>query len=255
MLLEQRALAEVPWPSLRAALFAGEVFPMAQLRAVLEALPHAKFYNLFGPTETNVCSAYALPPILDESASAIPIGRPVPHIELELLSPDGQLLDGPGQGELIARGPGVMTGYWRRPELDTLSFVSLPDSTGATSRWYRTGDLARRDDEGLLWFLGRRDHQVKIRGFRVELGEVAAAVAKHPAIRESVVVPVKDAMGASRLHTVAVLHDSASLDLLALKVHCARHLPPYMVPSSLEVRSELPRTATGKIDLQRLVSP
>ena len=199
----------------------------------MDALPGARFFNLFGPTETNVCTAYAVPRPLPPEVTAIPIGRPSCGDTATLLGPDGAEVATGEVGELHVDGPTVMLGYW--------------DNGRRTpaKRPYPTGDHVSQRPDGELLYHGRRDHMVKVHGFRVELGEVEAALQSHRGVREAVVVA-----HAGELVAVVVLSDSA-LSVLELKRHCARRIPPYMVPRGVWLAPALPRTSSGKVDRVR----
>jgi amino acid adenylation domain-containing protein len=230
LMLEAGGLAERGAASLRVVFFAGEVFPMKHLRGVMQALPAARFFNLFGPTETNVCTAYELSAPPPPEASAIPIGHPVCGDVCTVLDAEGKAV-APGEvGELFVDGPTVMLGYW--------------DAGRCTParRPYPTGDLVSERMDGELMYHGRRDHLVKIHGFRVELGEVEAAVQSHPAIQEAIAMAIDDRL------VVAAVPTDAALSVLALKRFCATRLPRYMVPGEVRLVSKLPRTSSGKID-------
>jgi acyl-coenzyme A synthetase/AMP-(fatty) acid ligase len=199
----------------------------------MTTLPSARFYNLFGPTETNVCTAYEVPTPPDEAATAIPIGQASCGDVASVLGPDGKPVGDGEVGELFVDGPTVMLGYWdggkRTPPAHP----------------YPTGDLVSRRSDGQLMYHGRRDQMVKIHGFRVEIGEVEAALHDHPGIREAVVC-VQD----KELVAVAVPSDP-SVSVLDVKQHCARKLPRYMVPFGVKLVKALPRTSSGKIDRVR----
>jgi amino acid adenylation domain-containing protein len=230
LMLENGRLTEIGAPSLRVVFFAGEVFPIRHLASVMAALPHARFFNLFGPTETNVCTAYEVPAMPALDAAAIPIGTAACGDECFVLSPDRQPVKDGEIGELFVEGPTVMLGYWdggrRTP----------------AAHPYSTGDLVSRRADGELMYHGRRDHLVKVRGFRVELGEVEAVVHRHAKIKESIAMAVDQ-----QLIVVAVPADR-TISVLDLKQHCAAHLPRYMVPSGVKLVEQLPRTSSGKID-------
>jgi len=251
LLLEHGGLRERPPGSLRRVLFAGEVFPVPQLRRTMSALPSARFYNLFGPTETNVCTWYALPRSLAPDATAIPIGTPCEHASAAVLDPEGRPARVGEEGELCIGGAGVMSGYWNHPASTRDAFWPAGTVSGL-GRLYRTGDRTRLDGSGRLWFLGRRDRQLKHRGYRIELGEVEAAVASVPGVAESAVVTRPDGRQGLGLCAVVVPRPGEKLTVLTVKSHCGRVLPAYMVPASVEIRECLPRTCTGKVDFQRL---
>ena len=237
--------------ALRVLLFAGEVFPNKYLRQLMAMVPHARFANLYGPTETNVCTWHEVgaPP---EGDAPIPIGRACPYDEALVLDEALRPVPAGGVGELWIRGASVMHGYWGRPERTALSLQALEIAPGITDRAYRTGDLVRERPDGGLEFLGRRDHQVKTRGYRVELGEIETRLAAHPGVDEAVVVAVPDDEVTNRLKAVVVARAGATLDADALKQHCAATLPRYMVPETVEFRAALPRTSSGKVDRRAL---
>ena len=249
-LVEHGDLVERGLPLLRRVLFAGEVFPLPQLRRALRALPGADFFNLFGPTETNVCTWYRVPRPLPADATAIPIGQAVAHAEVHVLGPQGDPVPPGDAGELCVAGRGLMSGYWNQPGATDAAFWP-PGTVPGAGRLYRTGDWVRCGGDRNLWFLGRRDRQVKHRGYRVELAEVEAAVASVPGVLESAIVTRPDAHGCG-LHAILVPRGGKQLTVLDVKAHCAEVLPAYMVPASVEFRPSLPRTSTGKIDYQRL---
>jgi acyl-coenzyme A synthetase/AMP-(fatty) acid ligase len=126
------------------------------------------------------------------------------------------------------------------------------DLGGVSAPAYRTGDLVRRMPGGDLEFLGRRDHQVKTRGYRVELGEIESALHRHPTVAEAVALAIPDDEVTNRLRAVVVFRPGAAAAESDLKDHCARILPRYMVPDSIEIRAELPRTTSGKVDRRAL---
>jgi acyl-coenzyme A synthetase/AMP-(fatty) acid ligase len=144
-----------------------------------------------------------------------------------------------------------MRGYWGDAERTARTLRDL-ELGGRTRRAYRTGDLVRRED-GQLLFQGRRDHQIKTRGYRVELGEIESALHGHAGVAEAVVVAIPDEEIGHRLRAFVVPRAPAP-DAAALKDHCARTLPRYMVPEFIDFRDVLPRTASGKIDRTALAA-
>ena len=216
--------------------------------------PHARFANLFGPTETNVCTWLEVkqPPDGDTPLS---IGRACPFDEALVLDEALRPVPAGGVGELWVRGASVMRGYWGSPERTALALQTIDVAPGIRDRAYRTGDLARVSPDGNLEFLGRRDHQVKTRGYRVELGEIEARLAAHPAVDEAVVLAVPDEEVTNRLQAVVVLEARARVSADELRQHCALTLPRYMVPETIEFRTELPRTSSGKVDRRALTDP
>lgn len=245
------AAAQASLPSLRIVAFAGEPYPAPALRALMERLPQARFHHIYGSTEMNdvACKALDGPP----EGDAAPIGKACANAELFALDDDGRLVTSPGTvGELYARAPTVAAGYWGDPAMTAARFVQNPLHDAFRDIVYRTGDLAVFDADGDWFYRGRRDGQVKIRGNRVNLAEVEAAAARHPAVAEAVVVAPEDAAGERRLRLYVVARPGATVDPRELRRFCLGALPAYMAPEAVETRAALPRTATGKIDRKAL---
>ena len=236
--------------SLRTVLFAGEVFPVVHLRALKALWPHPRYYNLSGPTETNVCTWYEVPAVIPpERAEPFPIGRVCSHLESLVVGPDGAPVANGEEGELCIRGAGVTSGYWNLAENTARAFLERPDG----GRWYRTGDLVVAEPGGDLRFLGRNDRMVKKRGYRVELGEIEASLYRHPDVREAAVVAVPDAESGLKIRAHVVTRDGGRLSIIELKRFCGSLLPKYMIPDAFSFHAELPRTSTDKTDYQRLM--
>ena len=161
------ALEGVELPALRTVAFAGEVMPNRQLNVWRRALPGRLFANLYGPTETDVCTAYVVDREFSD-AEPLPIGTPLPDMRVLLLDEAGQRV-GPGEtGEICVAGSGILLGYWNNPEQTAKSSVSDPDNAAYPTRYYRTGDLGWWNERGELMYSGRRDGQIKLRGNRIE---------------------------------------------------------------------------------------
>ena len=234
---------------LRTVLFAGEVFPIVHLRALKRLWPWPRYLNLYGPTETNVCTWYEIPSLVPpDRGEPYPIGKVCSHLEALVVDGHGQPVREGEEGELCIRGPGVTRGYWNLPEQTARAFLERPDG----SRWYRTGDLVARE-RGDFKFLGRNDRMVKKRGYRVELGEIEAALYRHPAMREAAVVAVPDPDGGLTVRAHLATRDGGRLSIIELKRFCASLLPVYMIPDRFVFQAELPKTSTDKTDYQRLI--
>jgi amino acid adenylation domain-containing protein len=241
----------------RTILFAGEVFPIKYLRKLVAAIPHADYYNLYGPTETNVCAYYKVrqKDLAPERTDPVPIGVACENLAVFALNDDGQLVKEPGQeGELWACGPCVAQGYWGDRERTARSFLPAPIKTHFDGVAYRTGDIVTLDRDGVNWrYVGRRDHMIKSRGYRIELGEIEAALIAHDGVREAAVVAVPDDLIGNRIKAFVVPTQRDGLTVKDLEAHCAQRLPRYMLPESIEFLAELPKTSTGKIDRPSLL--
>jgi amino acid adenylation domain-containing protein len=240
------------FPTLRTVVFAGEVYPTPHLRELRRLLPDVHLWNIYGPTETNVCTYYEVRE-LPEDDRTIPIGRACGNTEVFAVTADGRLAGVGEEGELYVRGATVMKGYWGRPDKTSEVLVPNPLPGSLPDPVYRTGDLVQLRADGDYDFLGRRDHQIKSRGYRIELGEIEAALATHPQLEESVAVAVPHAEWGSAIVAWVALRNGASLTPRDVKRHVAGRLPAYMVPAVVEFLEELPKTSTGKIDRPNLL--
>ena len=249
LLLEVKGIEQFDHSSLRAVLFAGEVFPVKHLRRLMGLWSTARFFNLYGPTETNVCTYYEVPrPAPADDSGAIPIGKPCSG-DITKVTDDHECELASGQeGELCVAGPSVTSGYWNLPDRNASAFFT----DARDVRWYKTGDVVRESAEGNYVYVGRRDRMVKRHGYRVELGEIEAALHRHGSIGEAAVVATADAAGDLRVTAFISCEDERPPSIIALKRFCMETLPAYMIPDKFLVQASLPKTSTQKIDYQRL---
>jgi acyl-coenzyme A synthetase/AMP-(fatty) acid ligase len=213
-------------------------------------LPHARFANLYGPTETNVCTWYEVPSLAADGAEPVPIGKPIADVEVFAVTEDGRQVARGEVGELLVRGSTVMRGYWGDPERTSRSLVPHPFREEPRDPVYRTGDLAVQDESGSWRYLGRRDGQIKSRGYRIELGEIEAALYAHSGVTECAAVAISDDLVTNRIKAYVVSREA--VDERVLIDFCAQRLPRYMVPELWEFREALPKTSTGKVDRRSL---
>ncbi len=242
LLTEFGALGEHDLSKLRVVNFAGEVFPVKHLRALRELLPGRRFFNLYGPTETNVCTAHEIPAEIPAGREKpYPIGAPCSNVEARI-----------EEGELLIAGGPVMLGYWNLPERTGAAFLEADGK-----RWYRTGDVVEDLGGGVLDYVGRRDRMVKRRGFRVELGEVEAGLYKHPAVVEAAAVAVPDPDSGVHIRAFVVTGEDAGgkrPNVVTMKLFCNKAMLGYMVPDSFAFLDALPKTSTDKTDYQTLAA-
>ena len=240
-------LEQHDYSSLRLVLFAGEVFPIKYLKLLKSLWPHPGYFNLYGPTETNVCTFYEVPRLVPESQTQpVPIGKACPHCQPLVVNESGSEVAAGVEGELCIAGPSVLQGYWNLPENTARAFLS-----GRNVQWYRTGDIVVESPDGNYKFLGRRDRMVKKRGYRIELGEIEVALYRHPAIREAAVLAFPDDDGVP-IKAFTSTRDGSKLSIIELKKFCSENLPLYMVPDLFCSLESLPKTSTDKIDYQKL---
>lgn len=235
--------------ALRVLCFAGEVFPMKHLAALRQLLPRPRYYNLYGPTETNVCTYFEA-----DDTSISPEGRPLPigsvcsDDEALVVDAAGQAVAPGEEGELLIAGGSVMLGYWNLPEQNARAFHRAADDR----HWYRTGDIVREERPGTFTYLGRRDRMIKRRGFRVELGEIEAALNNHPDVIEAAVIATNDPDGEVGVQAFLSWGAQEGASILQLKRYCNAALPAYMVPDRFKILTALPKTSTDKVDYQKL---
>jgi amino acid adenylation domain-containing protein len=238
---------------LRTILFAGEVFPMKYLRQLAELLPKVELYNLYGPTETNVCTYYKVDRTSLGEIEKLPIGIACGNTEVFAVNDKDQIVTRAGEtGELYVRGPSVTYGYWGDQEKTRQMVVPNRFQSHFEEKIYRTGDLVSLGEDGNYHFLGRRDSMIKSRGYRIELGEIESALLSHPGVREAAAVAIPDEIVGNRIKAVIAAHVAESLKAGELQHYCAARIPKYMIPEHIEFRESLPKTSTGKIDRMQL---
>ncbi len=236
-------------PHLRTILFAGEVFPMKYLRQLAELLPGVELYNLYGPTETNVCTYYRVERERLAGMEKVPIGVACENTEVFAVNDLDQIVtQAGGSGELYVRGPAVTYGYWADAEKTGKMVVPNRFQPNFNENLYRTGDLVTLGEDGNYYFQGRRDSQIKSRGYRIELGEIESALLSHPGVREAAAVAIPDDLVGNRIKAVVAAHDKQELKIADLQQFCATRIPKYMIPEQIEFCTSLPKTSTGKID-------
>jgi non-ribosomal peptide synthetase-like protein len=241
------ALIERLPPQLRLLNIGGEACSEA-LAKRLSGRPF-RVFNTYGPTETTVTASLAEL----RAGEAVTIGLPLPNYGIAIVGEDLRPLPVGETGEIAIFGPGVSPGYLGQPELTARRFVSNPASEQESeSVMYLTGDLGRIGEDGKVQCLGRMDHQVKLRGFRIELDEIAAALTRQSGVGTAAAV-VRSLHGSEEIVAFCVPLDPA-LECSTLRETLRRELPPYMVPARVELLGEMPRLASGKIDLASLRS-
>jgi amino acid adenylation domain-containing protein len=242
LMLEHGELLDLEPLPMRAVIFAGEPFPIKPLRRIRERWPELRLFNFYGPTETNVCTAYEVGTIDPERIHPVPIGTASSGDCVWAVKEDGTHAGVGEEGELLVSGPTVMVGYWGEAPHDGP---------------YRTGDIVRLLPDGNYEYIGRRDHMVKVRGYRIEMGDIEAALLAHPGLRAAAVVVSGESIK-TRIVAFAVASGASRPTVLQLKRHCADRLPRYMIIDDVRYVEALPRTANGKIDrlaLSRSAAP
>ena len=230
---------------LRHIMFAGEVLPRKQLDYWTQELPEAVYANLYGPTETFVCTGY-LRRGDEPEGEPLPIGKAVTNSEALILSEGGEAVR-PGEvGELCLRGSCLALGYYGDQQRTAESFVQNPLQSDYPDRIYRTGDLVRLDGDGNLIYVSRRDFQIKRMGYRIELGEIETAGNAIPGVEECACVY------RAKRERIVLCYEGAKMDGSELLRQLEARLPRYMLPDQVKWFAALPRNANGKIDRKEL---
>jgi amino acid adenylation domain-containing protein len=236
-------------------ILGGEALSWNLIAQIQQYAPECKIINHYGPTEATVGAlTHTLNPgERDRVSKTVPIGRPIANTQIYLLDATLQPVPLGVPGELYIGGAGLTRGYLNHPELTNEKFIANPFQPG--QRLYKTGDLARYLPDGTIEFLGRVDDQVKIRGFRIELAEISLVLAKHPAVRESLVLMRDDEPGNLRLVAYVIPHSHQKEAANDLKDFLQAQLPDYMVPTAFVLLKAFPLTPNGKLDRHALPTP
>jgi acyl-coenzyme A synthetase/AMP-(fatty) acid ligase len=235
------------FPSVRHVITTGDKIPPSSLAELPKLFPNARFYNVYGCTETNDSLVHEFLGLADGNVpSNIPVGQPIPGVIVRVQTEDGTALEGTGTGEFMVWTPFQTRGYLKS-SLNAERFVTLADDHGRT--YYKSGDIVRRHDDGTLTLEGRSDFYVKVRGVRVSTQVVEQAIQEHPAVIEVAVIAVPDELAGARLHATVRREADAKLNSLQLRQHCATRLARTEMPSTIQIVTEpLPKTSTGKVD-------
>jgi amino acid adenylation domain-containing protein len=243
LMAEFGKLERNPCATLRTVLFAGEVFPVKSLRLLANYWQHPAFYNLYGPTETNVCTFARIPSMIpDDRSEPFPIGWPCSHCSVRIAG------NGSDEGALQVSGPSVFRGYWNRP-IETRHCLSHQD--GVT--WYDTGDIVRSDPVDGFRYVGRCDRRIKRKGHRIELGDVETNLLRVPTIKEAAVVVLDDNNNGNKVVAFVTLSQVGASSNPLLKSSASKVLPLQMIPDEFVAIDTIPRTSTAKVDYQRLI--
>jgi acyl-CoA synthetase (AMP-forming)/AMP-acid ligase II len=235
-------------PALRYITCTGGALRRETVKRIRKAHPGLEVYLMYGLTEA-FRSTYLPPEQIDERLGSI--GRAIPDTEILVLDDEGRLCPPGVTGELVHRGPTVAAGYWA--DLEATAKVFRPYGFGppgaATEYVVHSGDFVRADEDGYLYYVGRRDEQFKSRGFRVNPGEIEASLTACGLVAEAVVYSQPNEQGESDIIAAVVWDEAAQAPAEEdLAEYCLTALPPYQQPTGFRVFRAFPRTASGKLD-------
>ncbi len=246
LILRMKSLQPGSFPHLRYISSTGAALPPATIASLRSLFPDTRIYSMYGLTECKRCT-WLPPEELDTRPGSV--GIAIPGSEAYVVDDDGGRLPTGTVGELVIRGPHVMQGYWRNPEATA---EALRPGHYPWERVLYTGDLFRTDQDGFLYFVGRKDDIIKTRGEKVSPKEVENVLHAMPEVSEAVVVGVIDPVLGSAIKAIVVAApDSQPSDRDVMR-HCARYLEDFMVPKQVEFRDALPKTDSGKISRRLL---
>ena len=240
--LLQLDLSRYHFPALRYITNTAAALPTHHIKRLRELFPQARIYSMYGLTECKRVS-YLPPDQIDIRPTSV--GRGMPNEEVYIVDEDGQRVPPNVVGELVVRGSNVMKGYWELPEENKNKLKPGPFPGEYV---LHTGDLFRMDEEGYLYFVGRKDDMIKTRGEKVSPKEVEDVLYSLPGVVEAAVVGVPDEVLGQAIRAVVTLGEGAVLTEQDVLRHCAGRLENFMVPRSVVFMGSLPKTGSGKIN-------
>jgi D-alanine--poly(phosphoribitol) ligase subunit 1 len=248
-LMTMRALSSSTFQSLRIITFGGEGFPKSELKKLYDLYrERVELINVYGPTEgTCICSSYTITDQVFESMDGLPSLGPInPNFEYLILDEEGNLSD---RGELYILGPNIGAGYYNDQKRSSEVFSHCYHHGFYATPMYRTGDLVY-EEEGLLYFSGRRDNQIKHMGYRIELEEIELAMSQITGVNQAAVIydRVSDAYG-KIVAFIACDEDRSPNDV---REELAKKIPVYMLPNVIRSFRVLPKNPNGKVDKKEM---
>ena len=252
LLADRLSLSKKLTNSLRYITNTGGPLPQGVLTILRNMLPKTKIFLMYGFTEAfrSTCLAHEELPHRPTS-----IGKAVPNTEIFVINEEGRRCQ-PGEiGELVHHGPTVSQGYWKNPKQTAEVFKSHPfPPAGLEDKWKvcYSGDLVKMDEDGFLYFIGRRDNMIKSSGFRISPTEIEKILCANGNLREAAAVGFPDRVMGQYIKAFVSIKNSLHVDSDSLISFCSENIPGYMVPKSIEILDDLPKTPNGKIDYQAL---
>jgi len=246
MILKTIDLNSFDLQSLRYLTNTGAAFPIGHIRRLRKMLPWVDIYSMFGLTECKRI-AYLPPALIDQRPDSV--GMPMPNCEVFIIDENGNPVDEGKTGELVVRGSNVMQGYWNAPEQTERTFKKVK---GFREKLLFTGDYFRRDQEGFLYFLGRKDDMIKSRGERISAKEIENIISQIQGVTECAVIGVEDEILGQAVKAFVCRKTNTPLTTKDILVYCAQNLESFSIPKYIEFLEELPKTDHGKTDKKSL---
>ena len=235
-LLQEESLGDADLTSLRAILSGGEKMPEARLKQILDTLPHVRFADAYGLTETVSSDTFVPREFMHAKLGSV--GKPIPHHQVRIGDHDGMDLPSGTVGEILVRGPKVFSGYWRDAKATLDAFVD---------GWFRTGDLGRMDEDGFLYIEDRKKDIIVSGGENIASPEVERVLYEHPDILEAAVVAHPDDKWGEVPHAFIVVRPGSALTATEVRDFCRTRLAKFKAPAYTTIVEQLPRTASGKV--------
>jgi len=242
ILFNKSSIRKMDFPDLRYLTQAGGHMPTETKTALLERFPNKQIFVMYGATEASARLSYLPPDLLREKIASI--GVPIPNVAMKVVKPDGTEAPIGVEGEIVARGSNIMSGYWKNPE-ETQSALK--------AGWYHTGDLGHRDKDGYFFVTGRKKELIKTGIHKVSPKEIEEILYRHPDIFEAAVIGKPDETLGEAIKACIVLHKNASARTEEIIAHCETYLPLYKIPQEIELMQTLPKNESGKILKQKLI--
>ncbi|MEN8906567.1 MAG: amino acid adenylation domain-containing protein [Clostridiales bacterium] len=252
-LINYTNLKNTKMEKLSKVLFAGEVFHPKYLKELMISIPKASFYNLYGPTETNVCTYYDVQNINEIKNKPIPIGKACGDIKTLVINEENTEVSIGCEGELIVSGDIVSKGYYL-DEINTYkSFIKNPVDKNDKRIFYKTGDIVKKLNDNNYEYINRKDNMVKHAGFRIELIEIENVILNYATVREVVVISITDEKKIKNyLCAVIEVTENKKLSVVDLKEYIGEKIPKYMIPEVIINIDKIPKNLHGKIDRQKI---
>jgi len=248
ILLRLKNLHKYDFSSLRYITNTAQALPPKHITRLQELFPQTEIYSMYGLTE---CKRVSYLPPEELSKRPTSVGKAMPNTETYIVDEKGEKINKPGKiGELVVRGSNIMVGYWNLPE--ETAMVLKPGPFPSTRVLY-TGDLFKMDDEGYLYFIGRKDDTIKTAGEKVSPKEIENVLYEIEDVLEAAVVGVPDEILGQAIKAVVALKEDSKMTEKSIIQHCSKHLENFLVPKYVEIRQQLPKTSTGKISKKDLI--